>query len=160
MPTGSKEHGETKALRELYSENAHAKAILDDFAGRTNRQSTTGVDQIMSRLRAAELPKGEVVKLFRRLEVLDYGRFVVGRRGKESRFVWSANPIEVGKAAQGEDLAITSLPEPQTPEAEMVTHQFNLRPGMPVKVELPADFTEREAERFSQFVRSLPFSGD
>jgi hypothetical protein len=158
MPSGGKGNGETKALRELYTENEYAKAILDDFAGRTNRQSTTGVDQIMSRLRTAELPKWAVVKLFRRLGELGYGRFVVGRRGKESRFVWSANPIEVGKSAQGEDLAITSLPEPEAAEVEMVMHQFNLRPEMPVKIELPADFTEREAERFSQFLRSLPFS--
>ncbi len=160
MPAGGKVSAETKALRELYTENIYAKAILDDFASRTNRQTTTGVDQIMARLRTTELPKWAVVKLFRELGELNYGRFVVGRRGGESRFVWSANPIEVGKAAQGEDLAITSLPEPETADVEMVMHQFNLRPGMPVKLELPADFTEKEADRLSQFLRALPFSDD
>jgi hypothetical protein len=160
MPT-ERRNGELKALRALYNENDHAKVILDDFAGRTNRQSTTGVEQIMSRLRGAELPKWAVLKLFRGLGDLGYGRFVVGRRGGESRFVWTANPIEVGKAAQGEDLAITSLPELEpSPEIEMITHQFKLRPEMTVTVQLPGDLTEKEAERFSQFLRSLPFAAD
>jgi hypothetical protein len=154
----TKQHEELKALRALYTDNEYAKVILDDFARRANRQNTTGVEQIMSRLRSVEVPKWSVVKLFRGLDEQGYGRFIVGRRGGESRFVWAANAIEVAKAAQGEDLAITSLSEPETAETELVTHQFTLRPGMSVKIELPLDFTEKEADRFSQFLRALPFA--
>lgn len=155
------QNGGVKALRGLYNDNEYARAILDDFANRTNRQSTTGVEQIMSRLRSAEIPKLAVLKLFRGLGELGYGRFVVGRRGGESRFIWSANPIDVGKAAQGQDLPITSLPEPEaSPEAEMITHAFKLRPEMTVAVQLPADFTSKEAERFSKFLEALPFATD
>ncbi len=158
MPA-EKRNGELKALQALYEdEENYAKVVLDDFAGRTNRQSITGVDQIVSRLRgSAELPKWAVVKLFKALGELGYGRFVVGRRGGESRFIWTANPIEVGKAARGEVAAISSLPEPETSDIEMVNHQFKLRPTMSITIELPADFTEKEAERFAQFLRSLPF---
>jgi hypothetical protein len=42
----------------------------------------------------------------------------------------------------------------------MITHQFKLRPEMTVTVQLPGDLTEKEAERFSQFLRSLPFAAD
>ena len=152
--------GELKALRELYEANDYAKLILEDFAGRTNRQSVTGVDQIMSRLRGEEIPKWAVLQLFRGLDQLGYGKFVVGRRGGESRFAWSANPIEVGKAAKGENLAISALPEPEAPSVDLVKHTFNLRPGMVVTVELPSDFTDKEADRFSQFLRALPFQVD
>lgn len=35
-------------------------------------------------------------------------------------------------------------------------HSFHLRPNFQVVVELPADLTEREAERLARFVQSLP----
>jgi len=62
------------ALRELYSDNDFAKAILDDFAGRTNNQRIIRVDQITTRLRATELPCWSVIKLFRGLNDLGHGR--------------------------------------------------------------------------------------
>jgi hypothetical protein len=51
---------------------------------------------------------------------------------------------------------MTSMPGDEEEESDLIAHQFNLRPGMVVSIELPADFTEKEAERFSGFVRSLP----
>lgn len=35
-------------------------------------------------------------------------------------------------------------------------HTFHLRPGLQIRLQLPADLTSREAERLSQFVKSLP----
>lgn len=148
--------GDNKALRELYTEDETTRIILDDFAGRTNNQRVTEVDQLMRRLRSAGLHRLAVIRLFKSLEKLEHGEFIVGRKGSASRFRWISNPIDVGKAAQGENLSIASMPEPEAPAGEMVTHQFNLRPGMPVTIDLPADFNEKEAERLSGFLRSLP----
>lgn len=156
--TQDKENSDNKALRALYEEDDYAKAVLDDFAGRTNNQRVTEVEQLMRRLRNTELPKWAAIKLFRRLDELGYGRFIVGRKGSPSRFKWSAKLAEVGRAAQGQNLAITSVPEQDPAEPDMVSHQFALRPGMTISFDLPADFTDREAERLSQFLRALPFA--
>jgi hypothetical protein len=35
-------------------------------------------------------------------------------------------------------------------------HSFHLRPDLQIVIDLPTDFTEREAERLARFVQSLP----
>jgi hypothetical protein len=83
-------------LRALRNANDYSKAILDDFAGRVNNQRITKIDQILSRLRDLEIPRWAAIRLFRELEKLGYGRFIEGRKGHPSRFVWSSNSIDVG----------------------------------------------------------------
>ena len=146
-------------LRSLRSENDFNKAILDDFASRTNNQKTTTVDGLLKRLHDLEMPRGAPIQLFRELERQDYGRFVEGRKGRKSRFLWSSSSIEVGKAAKGENVSITPVASGQAEEddaAEMIAHKFYLRDGLFVTFNLPADFTEKEAERLGGFLRSLP----
>ena len=46
--------------------------------------------------------------------------------------------------------------EAPTKEAGKLQHSFHLRPGLQVRIELPEDLTEREAERLARFVQSLP----
>ena len=38
-----------------------------------------------------------------------------------------------------------------------VRHTLNLRPGVTVHIELPADLTSREAVRLAHWVQALPF---
>jgi hypothetical protein len=35
-------------------------------------------------------------------------------------------------------------------------HSFHLRPGLQVTIDLPADLTDREADRLARFIQSLP----
>src|ERR1035438_10314622 len=96
-------------LREAYSSGVSAKAMLDDFASRTNNQRITKVDQILNRVRNASVQRWEAIALFRKLEKLGHGQFIEGRKGHPSRFVWSSSPIDVGKAAQGDEAPITPV---------------------------------------------------
>jgi transcriptional regulator with XRE-family HTH domain len=41
-------------------------------------------------------------------------------------------------------------------EKGMLAHSFHLRPDLQVKIELPADLSEREADRLARFIQSLP----
>lgn len=41
-------------------------------------------------------------------------------------------------------------------EARTLQHSFHLRPGLQIMIELPEDLTDREADRLSRFVQSLP----
>jgi hypothetical protein len=80
-------------------------------------------------------------------------------KGHPSRFVWSSSSIEVGRAAKGENVSITAVASVETEEDEandIIAHKFYLRAGLTVTINLPADFSEKEAERLSGFLKSLP----
>jgi hypothetical protein len=152
---------QVREIRSFYEAGGQCQVILDDFASRTNNQRITKVDQLLTRLRDSELQRSAVIGLFRKLEELSFGRFIEGRKGHPSRFVWSASSIEVGKAAKGELEVVSaavavSEPSEEKEEEETITHQFNLRPGFVVSVKLPADFTAKEADRLGNFLKALP----
>ena len=149
---------ELAELRQAYASGVAAKTILDDFASRTNNQRVTKVDQILNRLRSDSVQRWNVIALFRKLEELGHGRFVEGRKGHPSRFVWSSNPIEVGRAAQGSEAPIMSVPisSPGNEElAEMREYVFPLRAGTDATFQLPTNLTLKEAQRLSAFLQTL-----
>ena len=149
---------EQMKLRDVYSSGVAAKLILDDFAGRTNNQRLTKVDQILNRLSDANVHRWEVIALFRKLEELDHGKFIEGRKGHPSRFVWSSNPIDVGKAAQGDQAPISAVSvdaDTTSDPEEMREYVFPLRSGTDAAFTLPVNLTEREADRLSTFLKTL-----
>jgi hypothetical protein len=151
-------------LRRLYEQDPYSRAILEDFASRSNNQQVTKVDQIISRLKDTELPRWAAIKTFRRLHDLEYGVFKEGRRGHPSRFEWNTRSMEVGKVARGENLTIAQIEDDGDEEDEehindasaLIPHSFYLRPDLTVVVRLPSDLTQKEAERLSTFISSLP----
>ncbi len=48
------------------------------------------------------------------------------------------------------------LAEAPANEAGMLQHSFHLRPGLQIRIDLPDDLTDREADRLARFVQSLP----
>lgn len=145
-------------LREVYSSGVSAKAMLDDFASRTRNQRVTKVDQVFNRLRGANVQRREVIALFRKLEELGHGKFIEGRKGHFSRFVWSSSPIDVGKAAQGDETPISPVSievEADNNLVEMREYAYPLRSGTDATVIVPVDLTEREADRLSAFLKTL-----
>jgi hypothetical protein len=149
---------ELQELRNAYASGASAKVLLDDFANRTNNQRMTTVDQLLNRLRGANVQRWEVIALFRKLEQLKHGTFIEGRKGHQSRFVWSSSPIDVGKAAQGEEAPIAPVPmdvPADDSSAELRKYVFPLRTSADVSFELPTDLSQKEADRLAAFLRSL-----
>jgi transcriptional regulator with XRE-family HTH domain len=55
-----------------------------------------------------------------------------------------------------EDPANVDLDTGSEPSAALLTHAYHLRPSLKVSIDLPSDITAKEAERLSQFIRSLP----
>jgi hypothetical protein len=82
------------------------------------------------------------------------GQFVVGRRGKKSRFKWSVPMLAylrqlLEKASPGQG-SLTNL----------LRYPYALRAGFVVDLTLPADLTSREAERLCKFIQSIPADAD
>ncbi len=106
--------------------------------------------------------KDRVLELARALEDRSFGQFFVGRRGHKSRYV-------LWPGAHEEDASIltaiwqrvagkrTENQEKPPPSVATLEHAFQLRPGLSVKVQLPANLSRTEAARFARFLESLPF---
>src|SRR5438105_15878687 len=92
-----------KALRHAYSKDESLRAACDELASRTRSTRTSSVDRTMDR---TGLSRATVIDVFRRLEQLDLGKFVVGRRGQPSRIEWRYRLQDVGQAAAGEIVEI------------------------------------------------------
>lgn len=149
-------------LQKLYSENGQARAVLDHFASRERNWSSTPVSRIQTNVQAAGVPisRGDVIEVFKALENAGCGKFKIGRKGWESRFEWTAQMVSVGQAAAGEPVKVEEVTreESEGEEGEVsLRHTFRLRSDLPVSFDLPSDLTTAEADRLSQFIRSLPF---
>jgi hypothetical protein len=99
-------------LRQLYKQNAVARAFFDHASRRERDQSETKVDRILALLNrdeGHEFHRREIIDLFRKLQDQGCGQFVEGRRGWPSRFVWSTGLTSVGRAAAGNPQAIEHI---------------------------------------------------
>jgi len=102
-----------QAVRLLYGQNAVAKAFLDHVAGRKNDQSETRIERIFGLLRKEghDFQKSDIRTLFRSLEDLSCGTYIIGRHGHPSRFRWNVGLKSLSRAATGESHVIESDPE-------------------------------------------------
>lgn len=150
-------------LKELYEGSEVAQAFLDHMAVRQRNQSETKVDRILVILsdEGFDFARGDIVRLFQRLQDAGCGQFVIGRRGWPSRFVWNVGSLAASRLASGEvqeveDVTTDEEDDGGDEQEEFTSHSFNLRPDLVVTMDLPADLSTKEAERLSLFVRSLP----
>lgn len=160
MSSNSVAMDKSKSLSNLYAENESAQAILNDFAERFRKRRVTTLDQILNRV--AGISRSEAIRVFRSLEDIGCGEFVEGRKGHPSRFVWTDDLTAVGRAARGEVPSVAPLEDEEEEEGSDKKnvfereHPLELRDNYIARVRVPADLTEREAERLATFIRSLP----
>jgi hypothetical protein len=71
----------------------------------------------------------------------------------------------VGQAAAGKPVDVRQILDDDINESAddqvtvgMLDHDFRLLPETIVRFRLPGDLTEREANRFAEFIKALPFS--
>lgn len=103
--------------------------------------------------------RSQVIAAFRKLEVVGIGRYVEGRRGWKSRFELLDRVTAIVQLLSAEniediDFDLLEIEEDESLD-ENVSHSFVLRAGLKVSFDLPADLTQREADRLAQFVGCL-----
>ena len=150
-------------LRDIYMGDEKTRVVLNSFADRGRSQSLTTVDSLVNRLKNADVSRQTIVRLFKHLEELEFGSFKEGRRGHPSRFSWFSSCIDIGKAAQGVASDIATIQDGLPLEEDesdrqgtLVDHSYFLRSGLTIKLSLPNDLNEREAERLASYVKTLP----
>jgi hypothetical protein len=152
-----------KSLRKLYDDDAAARAMLDHFANRERNRRCTPVRVIQRNVEREgnQVSRPDVVRVFRKLEELELGRFVSGRRGRHSRFEWRVALGSVGQYASQErdDLEPVAEVGEQGDDAEdeLLQHRYQLRRDLAITLELPRDLTPSEAQRLARVIETLPF---
>jgi hypothetical protein len=151
-------------LKALYGSDRCASALLDYCRARTNNSSESKVGTIVDAL-DSKFSRLQIIKVLKKLENLKVGKFIEGRRGKESRFSWVESMIEVGALASGaggssEAQLLSTAGEKHTegtPVVALLGHSFRLRPDITIALALPPNLTLNEASRLADFIRTLPF---
>jgi hypothetical protein len=149
-------------FKTVYAENQAVKAICDHLAGRSKNQYETKLHRIIHHLdfEGYEFKHAEVIAALRKLEEVNLGKFVEGRRGWLSRFVWNVGSLNVAALATDGESALIDLDmedEFLTECDDLIEHTFVLRPDLSVTFELPSNLSAQEADRLSAFLQSLPF---
>jgi hypothetical protein len=150
-------------IQALYQADLIAKKFFD-FAATRERSSETTVRRVASHLSEGNR---QVIKLFKKLEEIGLGTFVVGRHGAKSRFRWLFSLPSVGKVARMETKKLEEInPEPgpesesedqaDASDKEVITHSYQIRRDVAVRIALPYDLNEKEAERMAIWIRTLP----
>lgn len=91
---------------------------------------------------------------------LGTGTAILGRKGRQSRLVWTVHPLTLAQAISNKEsrLEVTSkevvIEDPD--EAEMVECKFNLRSDLEIELQIPKDMTIAERKRLSSWVMLLP----
>jgi hypothetical protein len=153
-----------KKIQDYYAdpEEAETKRFFD-WAAKQRFAKESPVAQIED---GAKVSRTFVVQAMKELDRLGFGKFVVGRRGNQSRMIWNVGLGDLGRCAQGKDVNFNA-PEPlqgSSEEADLanaemkeILHFYQLRPDLRISFRLPSDLTPVEAKRVADFILSLSF---
>lgn len=155
-------------IKKLLKSSDVANTFFERLATRIKNYSVTTVDQA---IRIADAERRDVIEMFRQMEELGLGVFIVGRRTGVSRFEWHVRMVDTAKdvfAKQDDapvkvlgDEELVKLEAPPEEEEEeddpdSTQHSFVLRRDLTITFKLPSDLTSQEADRLSKFVLTLP----
>jgi hypothetical protein len=113
----------------------------------------------------------EVRDFLRHLARLNCGVYIIGRKGKHSRLRWSVGRVNLGKAAAGQLAEVEQLTEEEVADAhdeveegtigtlnpEDMRLSYPLRRDRHIDLIIPRDITATEAQRLSDFIKTLQF---
>ena len=128
---------ELEKLKNVYAQNKAVQAICDHMAARERNQNETKLHRIRRYLMndGFDLKKSEIIAAFHALEDADCGRYVEGRHGWRSRFVWEVKTLDVSAAAKGQqplerEASSDDVVDQPDEDAELIEHSFVLRPDL------------------------------
>ena len=146
----------TKKLQALYATEPRVRAFLDHLAqrGKNPKNGYSSVEQVLNEL-DDQATHADARSVLEQLADAGCGEFKVGRRGWPTRLDWSLDAIVAGKVAKGEPIDVEASKDGGL-APNMTEVDFPLRDDLVVTLVLPKDLSEKEAERLSTFLRSLP----
>jgi len=152
--------GDQTFLKEHLKKNTSAHAIAD-FLYRCEEVYLTSSVSFVSEETGIDYQ--EVLHFFRLLDEREFGSFIVGRKGNDSRIKWKFNHISIGGFLLGK-LSELKKPPPDSVDydggsqpSDKIAHSFHLRPDFQLDITLPADFNQRDLSRLCKWLDTIPF---
>lgn len=147
-------------LRKMYAASKLATKFFDYLAYSKNSFKTNSVRYLQNEL---ESDYYDLISILKELDKCNFGDFIVGRKGKESRIEWNYFSKSIGSVAAGLSPTLVGNPK-KLPEYDgggedesLLKHTFLLRPELEVVFSLPKNFNFRDAERLTNFLKTIPF---
>ena len=107
-------------LKKIYADSEAVKSICDHLGRRERNQTETKLRRILRNFAddGIDLRKSEVIAGFRELAEAGCGKYVEGRHGWPSRFIWDVESLDVSDIAAGQPPAEAAPTEtlPQRPQ--------------------------------------------
>jgi hypothetical protein len=142
------------AARVHYDTDELFQLFLDKMAGRERspKDHKTTVESVQSEFR---VPRNSAIRMLRKFAAVGCGEFKAGRRGHESRLVWSISPLQVARETRGATQPEIVSEENAPNGVEFIEQTFQLRAGVTAVVKVPNDTTQIEAEKLANVVKSV-----
>ena len=88
---------DSASVRMAYLEDQEVRLVIDHFGQRERNQRVTPVDTLVPALQRAKTPLSRlaVIRVLRSLDALGLGRFIPGRKGRQTRFEWRVETLFV-----------------------------------------------------------------
>ena len=124
-----------KKLRKLRERSDVAHAFLEWLATFERNIDHSTVNYVVDRVtrhardeidEGMTVSRAEIIAVMKELDALEVGRFVVGRRGAESRFEFWVHRGQIGKAAIGQIESIDLDEEPAALKAEEIVEAHRM----------------------------------
>lgn len=106
-----------EGLRELFEEDPGAREFLKWASERQNDAARTSIDRLEQK---AGVDRRKAIELAKQFDRLGCGRYIIGRRGAQSRIEWAFSLKSIGRAAVGEGGAL------ETVDPELVAESADL----------------------------------
>jgi hypothetical protein len=150
-------------LKSLFEQNIMARMLVQGLPQDAKAWTVTTSQSAIKILSSLKIPinSSQITELFRKFERCGCGRFIIGRRGRLSRFRWNTDLAAIAKFISAEIHVQTSSPVDHMDDATgagMLNHQFHLRQNLTITFDLPADLSSGDAQRISKFIESLPMA--
>ncbi len=127
-------------IQNLVARSAPAKEVLKWLAARTKNSVETSIDRMYSKM---DLEREEITAVMQEFEKIGLGKYVTGRRGFKTRFVWEFGLVSVGQVAFGkmhtlEPLAPTEIDDDGAEEQPRQTTAPGTMVSQPPQTPTPA----------------------
>lgn len=156
---------DVQKIREIAGESEVHTRFFEWLAGRQKHSAETSVDYGMRIVRGAS--RADIIKMYRALDEVGLGRFLIGRRGGESRMLWYVNLADLGQVYEGSldelDLLAEFDDEEEKEEFDYPSQnldqpmewKFPVRRGVFVTVTLSGSYTEEDSKAMADHVMTI-----
>ena len=153
-------------LSELYENKHEARQFFRWLASCNDTFMTLGVNAVEER---TNIEYYDLVALFKDLDKIGAGEFIVGRKGHDSRMSWLYNTNQIAKTAMGEGPAFGLISKVSNNAIDLldstkkqnsinsIKHSFNLRKNFQLEIELPENLDNDDLNRLKKWLDLLVY---